>query len=444
MLLAASGLAVGAILVLSRSPLLLALPALAGTSLGFYLADRVGMPPNLIKIYLTAMFAAGFVLLGRVPQFRTEFWEYLLLLFFVGRVLLDFVRPDFELRFPFGGVGDGLFLTAGYFYFKKAFIACAGSAESVLRAALYYGLVIAVIGLFEAVTATDLLEFRQPSFLIQDVMSTGEGHIRINSMFQWPVYLGAATSLSLYLALLLYWTGRLKRVAMAGVVTVLLLVTVANLYRGIWLGLAAGLVFLFVLRPGKAYSMRMPLRLVTAILVVAVVALAAQAALKRTAIYEQRIANPENVNSRLMVYKAIMRGVTDHPWRGYGTGTVEGYLAVTPYNPTDLYTPHNGYLSIVYENGAPFLLIYLGWFFALLWRVRETNRPAMLVAGAMVTMILVANLTMYFPLSFDYHSLLLVMTAALAIGERDSLLYQEKPTLPSVHGRKTEYAEIDV
>ena len=413
MLLAGSALAVGVILALSRSPLLITLSALAGTSAGLYLADRLSIPPNLIKIYLSGLFAGGFLLLGHVRQFRTKFWEFLPLLFFVGRVLLDFVRPGFDLLYPFGGVGDGLFVTTAYFFFKKAFVARAEVAESLLLAMLYASAAIAVVGLYEGVTGIDLFAFSEPRFII-------EGRHRANSIFSAPEFFGAAMGLSIYVALLLYWRGKLRLVTMVGLSIVLLLATAASLYRGIWLALVAGLIVLFVARPGHARQLRMPLRLVTSVIIIAIVVFSAQALLRNTVIYEQRIANSENVDSRMKVYAAIARGVTDHPWLGYGTGTVEEYLAVTPHNPTDLNTPHNGYLAIAFENGLVFLLIYLGWFIAVLWRIRETNRPATVVAAAMVTMVLVTDMTMHFPLSSDYHSLLVVIAAALAMAEPDT------------------------
>jgi O-antigen ligase len=428
-LLAVIGLACSVALLATRSPLLLTLTALAGTSVGLYLADRLGVPPNLIKIYLSAMFAAAFVMLGQVPHFRTELWEYLLLLFFFGRALLDFVRPDFELRFPLGAVGDGVFLTTAYFYFKKAIIARADRAEAVLRAVLYCSTVIAIIGLFEAMMAIDLFAFKESRFLIQDVMTSQEARIRINSIFDAPEYLGATTSLSMYVVILLYWMGRLRRFTMVGILLLLLLATAANLYRGIWVALTAGLVFLFVLRPGQVRSLHLLMRHVLVLLVIVIAAYLAQALLKSTSLYEERITNPENVRARMTLYDALARGVTEHPLLGSGTGTVGEYLAVTPYNTTDLFTPHNGYLAIAYENGVAILLIYLSWFIALLWRVCGANSPAMIVAGAMVTMILVADMTLYFPLSFGYHSLLVVLMAALAIAERDPLVEQEKPAL---------------
>ena len=412
-LLAISGMAFAVIVLLSRVPLLLTVMALGGTSAGLYLSDQLGFPPNLIKIYLSGIFAAGFLLLGRVGRFKTQMWEYFLLLFFVGRVLLDFVRPDFDLRYLFGGVGDGLFLTTTYFYFKKTFVARPEATVSLLRAMLYASVAIGLFGLYEGVSGTDLFGFRDPRFMI-------EGRHRANSIFGAPEFFGAAMALSIYLAMQLYWMGRLRRVTMLGLSSILFLAMVASLYRGIWVAFAAGAFLLFVARPGPVRQLRVTLRIATSVIIAAVVVFPAQSLLKNTAIYQERIANPENVDSRMKVYAAIARGVMDHPWIGYGTGTMVEYLSVTPHNPTDLNTPHNGYLAIVFENGVVLLAIYLGWFIALLLRIRGTNRPATLVAGAMATMVLVTDMTMHFPLSSDYHSLLVVIAAALAMAEPDT------------------------
>ena len=409
LLVAVAGCAVSAALLACRSPALIALTALSATSLGLWVADRFGIPTNLIKIYISVLCGAGFVLLGRVPRFRTEFWEYLLPLFFFGRLLVDFARPGFELRYPFGGVGDGLFLGTTYFYFKKAFAARAETVEPVLWTALGCSAIIALGGLYEAATGHDLFPYADPRFII-------EGRIRINSVIYAPEYFGAVTSLAFCVALLLYQMGRLRRFAMGGISAILILATALSLYRGIWLALVVGMVFLVVLRSGRARIHRVAARLLTVAALLTIVTLSAKALLERSALYEQRIADPENVNDRLTVYDAIARAVIDRPWLGYGTGTVEEYLQRTPLNTTDLNTPHNGYLAILYENGLVFLLIYLGWFAAQFWRIWRSVSPSVLISGAMLTIVLVIDMTMYFPLSFDYPSLLVLMIAALAAG----------------------------
>jgi len=401
----AIGLAGGALLVASRSVLWVTVTTLVGMTLMLYAADRLRIPLNVIKILWSLLFIGSFLLLGRVRGFDTRPWEYLLLAFFLGRLLLDLLRPGFELRFTFGGVGDGVFLSAAYFYYKKAFVADPGRVDSVLKVLLYSALIVALVALFEVATGIDLLEYSEPHFII-------EGRLRANSVFRAPEFLGAAMSLGFFILLLLHWRGGLTARATVPFALVLLSAIAASLYRGIWAGFAAGLVFLVLVRTRRPRMVLVPLRLIAVALGLAIVVLSLQSALRGSAFYQERLADPANVVMRVAVYGALVRGIRESPWLGHGTGTVEEFLSRSAWNPTELATPHNGYLSTLYENGAPLLLVYLAWFIALLRLVRLSAGHISTVCGSMLIMVLVAELTMYLPLTFNYHSLLVVVVAA--------------------------------
>lgn len=405
LLAVATGLAVGALLLASRSVVAVTVATLLGMSVLLYLADRLRIPLNVIKILGSALVFGSFLLLGRVRGFETRPWEYLLLAFFLGRVLLDLLRPGFQLRFTFGGVGDGVFLTAAYFYYKKAFVANPGRVDTILKLLVYSAQIIAVLGLFEVATGTDLFAYSERRFII-------EGRLRANSVFREPEFFGATMSLSFFILLLSYWRGQLTAGVTSLFALILLSGIAASLYRGIWLGFVAGLIFLFLVRTSRPRMVLVPLRLLALTLALAAAVLSVQSALRGTALYEERLADPGNVVLRVAVYRALSHGIRESPWLGHGTGTVEEFLARSNWNTTALTTPHNGYLSTLYENGAPLLVVYLVWFIALLRLVRSQSGDPSAICGSMLVMVLITDFTMYLPLSFNYHSLLIVMLAA--------------------------------
>jgi O-antigen ligase len=418
----ATGLAVAALLVVSRSVVWVTVATLVGLTLMLYASDRLRIPLNVIKILWSLLFIGSFLLLGRVRGFDTRPWEYLLLAFFVGRLLLDLVRPGFQLQFTFGGVGDGVFLSAAYFCYKKAFVADPRRVDATLKVLLYSGLIVAVLALFEVATGIDLLAYSEPRFII-------EGRLRANSVFRAPEFLGAAMSLSFFVLLLLYWRGGVPPRAALPFALVLLSAVAASLYRGVWVGFAAGLVFLFLARTRRPRMVLVPLRLLAVALALAAAVFTLQSALRGTALYEERLVDPANVVTRVAVYRALVRGIREDPWLGHGTGTVEEFLSGSPWNTTEVTTPHNGYLSTAYENGAPLLLVYLAWFIALLRHVRFPSGHLSAICGSMLVMVLVIDFTMYFPLSFTYHSLVIIVVAAASTAQRTSQAAQHAEDL---------------
>ena len=406
----AIGLAGGALLVASRSVVWVTVAALVGTTLMLYASDRLRIPLNVIKILWSLMFIGSFLLLGRVRGFATRPWEYLLLAFFLGRMLLDLLRPGFQLRFTFGGVGDGVLLTAAYLYYKKAFVANPKRLDTILKVLLYSAVIIAVLGLFETATGTDLFVYSEPRFII-------EGRVRANSVFRSPEVFGAGMSLSFFILLLVYWRGQLTARVTPLYAVVLVSAIAASLYRGIWVGFVAGLFFLFLVRTRRPRMVLVPLRLFVVTFALAIAVLSLQAALRGTALYQERIVDPENWMTRVAIYRALFHGIGENPWLGHGTGTVEEFLSRSVWNPTDLATPHNGYFATLYENGALLLAVYLAWFIALLRLVGSRSGHTSAVCGSMLVMVLVTDLTLYFPLSFNYHSLLIVVLAAACTAE---------------------------
>ncbi|MEJ7810897.1 MAG: O-antigen ligase family protein [Gemmatimonadaceae bacterium] len=406
----ALGLTSTALLILSRSPVAITVVTALAASVGLYVCDRLHVPPNLLKNYCSLIFGASFVVMGRVGGFRTRPWEYTLLAFYIGRVVVDFLRPDFVLRFTFGGTGDGLFLTAGYFYYKKVFVARPEEADRVLRTLLYAGVLLALPGLVESVTGRDLFGYADPRFFIE------QGY-RANSVFRGPENLGASGALTFFVALLLYWRGTLRANALYGWAAVLLLGTIAALYRGIWLAFAAAVVCLRFAETRRPRLPRLAFKLVTTSLLGLCAVVMLWYVLRGTSFYEQRLANPENWFLRLTIYETLARGIAASPWLGHGTGTVEEYLANSWYNTTDLYTSHNGYLTVLYENGAIFCALYLAWFAALLGRVRFEGSRSAVACGAMLVTLLITNLTLDLPLAFIFFALPPLVTAALATAE---------------------------
>jgi O-antigen ligase len=270
---------------------------------------------------------------------------------------------------------------------------------------------IALVGLIEAATARDWFEFSDPRFII-------EGRYRANSIFRAPEVFGASMSLAALLTWLLYRRGRLSPPMACVLGALFVMATAASLYRGVWGAFAAASAFVFLLLGPNRRVLRILGRMLAVGTLGLVVVLTAWYLTRGTALYEERLANPENWESRVVVYQTLARGITAHPWLGHGTGTVEEYLARSAYNTTDLTTPHNGYLAIAFENGIPFVGLYLAWFLVVVQRSVRRGSEAAVFAGGMVVTILVTDLTMYFPLSFDFHSLIVVMAVALGSAEQ--------------------------
>jgi O-antigen ligase len=393
--------------IVSRSVTLLTIIVVGGTFAGHYVNELTQFPLNFVKIYVAALYLVAFVWLGHVSGFRTHAWEYLLLIFFVGRLAVDLLRPGFELRFPFGGAGDGAFLVAGYFYYKKAFLADPENHARLVRALVWIGAGLAAVGLVEAVTGTDLLQYPSSRFFF-------EFRHRANSLFHAPEPFGISMGFTLFLVWLLYREGRLERGMAVGLAMLLTAGLVSALYRTVVIAFLAATVFVYLVRSPRPRLVWMPVRGAAALVMVVGLWSGGQVALRNSPLYEDRIANPENWEYRVRTFEAVVEGVLENPWLGHGTGTVEEFLPGRTASHGVMSTPHSGYLLLTYENGLLLLLLYAAWVLVFLRKALAARDHASIACGAMLMMLLIANLALSLPLTFDYSSLILVVAAALS------------------------------
>lgn len=227
------------LLINKPSVIILTVITILGTTLGLYFETKFSIGFRISKIYLTILLIFAFIKLGNVRGFRVVWWEFLLIAFYVIRVFVDLLRPDFELRGMFGGIGDGMFISVSYFFFKKDFLKYPNDAVIVLKIVLFSGICIASLGIFEYVTAWDLFETERSRFIIGY-------HQRSNSVFSSPEVFGITCIMCIYVSIFLYFKEAIRKATFYTVSLICLIGLFTCLYRGIWLAFIIGGIVLYL------------------------------------------------------------------------------------------------------------------------------------------------------------------------------------------------------
>ena len=335
----------------------------------------------------------------------------MLLLFYVSRLVFDIFRPDYNITAMFGGVGEGVFLTAAYLYYKKLFTIDKSAAHKIFKILLYTGIILAIIGLAETATGINLFPYTNPRFQI-------ESYIRANSIFNAPEYFGLSMALCFFVTFFLFWEKEINPYWAIILSSLFLGGMIASLYRGIWLAFFAGLIFVYFKKVRRKNLIILSSRLVIIFLITISFTLIIRGLIKDTQFYQNRIENLENVDSRLIVYRAILKDLPGNLILGHGSDSVNYYLASSSNNTSDLNTPHNLYLSILYDNGLILSLIYFSWFIGFLIKISKSSSQISIISGAILITLLVTAVSMFLLPSFEFPFLIVVISFALLMSRK--------------------------
>jgi hypothetical protein len=394
------------------SAIILTVITIIGTTIGIYIEAKFSINIRVSKIYLTIMFALAFIKFGNVENFRIYWWEFLLVAFFVIRLGIDLLRPDFALRGMFGGIGDGIFLTAGYFFFKKAFMRDPEQIELVLKIFIYSSVCFALIGIIEYIMKYDIFETEASRFII-------EGHQRSNSIFTSPEYFGLLSAISIYVSIFLAIKKMISKSSVYILLSIFFISLFVCLYRGIWLAfIAGGIIMYFAILVKSKYKIGLLITAVSLVIIFGFSLYGITYSLSKESFYGKRIKDIDNIANRMIIYRELSHGISNHYWVGNGTATVAEYLKSLGLQRqfgsrrTTTVHPHNAILAILYENGIFLLAIFICWFAFLLLPYRSRDIYAYSTSSAIMVGFFFAGIGLAIIPTFNLPYFMMVVLAA--------------------------------
>jgi len=377
---------------------------------------------RIYKRYMTLLFLLGYIKLGTVREFRVVWWEFLLIAFYVIRVFVDLLRPDFELRGMFGGIGDGMFITVSYFFFKKDFLKYPNDAVIVLKIVLFSGICIASLGILEYITAWDLFETESSRFII-------EYHQRSNSVFSSPEVFGITCIMCIYVSIFLSFKEAIRKATFYTVSLICLIGLFTCLYRGIWLAFIIGgiVLYLCVMLQSKQ-KIKIVILGTSLIIIIGFAVTVGITSLENNSFFKQRIMNKKNIESRITIYQVLFHGISERFLSGWGTATVSEHIKSLGLDKRigsqkiATVGAHNGILAVLFENGIFLLAIYIFWYFSFLLQYRSHDILAYSTSSAAIITFLVANISLHILPGFILPSFIMVILMA-----NNMALYEQMP-----------------
>lgn len=404
--------------------IILTVLTILATTLGLFFEEMYLTDYRISKRYMTLLFLLGYIKLGNVRGFRVVWWEFLLIAFYLIRLFIDLLRPDFELRGMFGGIGDGVFLTATYFFFKKTFIKNPKQIEIVLKIFIYFGICFAFIGIIEYIMRYDIFETEKSRFIVGY-------HQRSNSVFTSPEIFGLFSTISIYVSILLVLKNMISKTSFYFLLSIYLISLFMCLYRGIWIGfIVGGIVMYSIILLRNEYKIRLLVITVSLVITLGFSFYAVTHSFNKGSFYSEKIRNVQSIEDRIKIYRELAQGISDHFWVGNGTATVKEYLQSLGLDRrvgsrrTTTVHPHNAILTILFENGIFMLVIYICWFGFLLLPYRSLDIYAYSISSATIIGVLIAGMGLCLLPRFGLPYFIMVILAAynMSFYEKDRLV----------------------
>lgn len=197
---------------------------------------------------------------------------------------------------------------------------------------------------------------------------------------------------------------------------------VVSLDRGAWLSLCvAALYALFRM------TLRFQLGTVAKVLLTIGMLSAVVWATPLGGLLTERIETPHSNQTRFEIYKQVIQEVEDQPLFGYG-GPRD---AAGPYLPP--LGTHGGFWLVLYSQGVPGALMFVGFFLAMWWRTRRARSTGFW--PHVVILVGLVQLAYYDLLPVGLH--LLMIAAALALRDEAGRLGGESTAVEGPHAYAT-------
>ncbi len=305
-------------------------------------------------------------------------------------VCLLSIANSIMYRNPFRTFLDALLAPLGYYVVAKRCVGRPDFFPKIYVAAIVGILAFGVLGLYEAVTQNNILDYgeaEQDVFRVNGPMRMAEDYgICMNMLLVFCVSMKRLVKVKLLRRSYRYST------YVVGALAVFFTVT-----RGIWLSFIAGSVVLFARRKTALFLIAVPVLGLFAwgVLDFVIPQLSGD-------IWEKRVTNQKTINARLATYKSALLMFKDHPFLGVGFGAFGEVQERNADYQTEyrgepaVDTPHNYFLSVVSETGvlgvlAVLLILIHTMLFS--WRtIKGAQTPSQRDYGEAVIAITVAYL----------------------------------------------------
>jgi len=277
-------------------------------------------------------------------------------------------------RTPLRTFLDAMLVPVGYYIVAKHCIRKQDFLPKLYLAAILGLLAFGGLGLYEAVTKRNLLDYGETELEV----------FRINGPMRMAEDYGICMIMLLVFCLSMRTLAKQKLIPgicrylayIVGVSAVFFTFT-----RGIWLSLTAGFLAIFARRKTSLFLVGLPMLALVAWLLLDLVVPQLSGD-----IWEKRVSNQKTINARLATYKSALMMFRDHPLLGVGFAAFGEVQERTPSYQTEyndepaVDTPHNHFLSLVSEMGLlgfSAALLMLAHTFRSSWRVIHLSDSAL-------------------------------------------------------------------
>jgi O-antigen ligase len=286
----------------------------------------------------------------RFPSFdRSETWMALFSIVLLANVVLFSIRVAFSARIA---VDSFIVPFLGYFVGRKL-VWDEARFSQLTRFLAYFGCCLILLGLIE--------------FLLH-----GSSH-RVQGPFRTRDYLYVAMVVIFFMVAIDVLRHRFNRQRSGLLWWIQIfvlggspLIIVLTLTRGNWVGFLAGLwVFAFFSR--KLLTRRQKLAgFGLAVGLIPILLLGAMEVAQIDTV-SSRVTNVRTIETRLATYARLLDVLAKNPVFGIGLNNARNHLYESWQRGETLGTPHNSYLGIAAELGAPALLLYLAVMCSICW-----------------------------------------------------------------------------
>jgi len=325
--------------------------------------DRVSI--SLIVIALIFRAVSSKRKLPTISLFEI-FWGLFTVVALVSVARMSF-DPEYSAGYALRTAVDGFLLPLALFFVTKNYFDSRAHSKSLMLASSLVGIYLFVLGLYEFIFEEDL-------FPIKDAAFIREGFVRANGPFTTD---NSYAIICLLLFFLIYFLPRLGEFQLDRASETLRRITLAMigaatlipLFRVIIIALIVGLLLPLAIAYGRKWVITF-LGVVFAL--GAIILLPVAGLLTATDIFQDRVANPDNIYGRMATYIAALKIAADSPITGIGLENYTPYFLekfygkdsepdaeVTVEGVVAIENPHSNIFAVLSELGLIGLLLYL-------------------------------------------------------------------------------------